>query len=83
MKSKKGSSNYLVKANGQRYETTSIRRFLNHVRTIRWLKSTVAHLRVSYGKDKDYKGHWQNFYNDGDYTNKQDFTLALKAFLEI
>lgn len=82
MKSKKGSNNYLVKVNGNRYETTSIRRFLNHVRTIKWGKDTLAYLRVSYGKDKDNYGKWQNFYNDGDYTNKKDFTQALNAFLE-
>jgi hypothetical protein len=82
MVSKKGSSNYLVKVNGQRYETSSIRRFYNHIRTIKWGSGTLAYLRVSYGKDKDIHGKIINFYNDGEYTNKKEFGDALNAFLE-
>lgn len=69
---KEGSQNYLVKVNGQRYETTSYRRFYNHVGTINWGNCPV-YLRVSYG---------DGYYNDGEYTNKKEFLEALEAFID-
>ena len=66
-----------------RYETRSIRRFLNLARTINWSKDLIkVYLRISYGKHKDIFGKQTTFYNDGEYTNQPDFELALKAFLE-
>ena len=64
--------NYLIKVNGERYETHSLRRFYNHVRTIKWQKSPFVYLRVSYGEG----------YNDGEYTDKHGFLQAFNAFIE-
>ncbi len=66
-----------------RYETKSIRRFLNYVRTINWSNDLKKiYLRISYGKYKDSFGKLTTFYNDGWYFDQPDFNLALKAFLE-
>ena len=81
MKSKKGSNNYLVKGEHGRYESSSIRRFFTHVGTIKWGNDPI-YLRVSYGQAIDNKGKVQTFFNDGEYTDKKEFTHALKAFLE-
>jgi len=57
-----------------RYETSSKRRFYNHVGTIKWnIAMILVKLRVSYG---------EGFVNEGDYRNKKDFMLALNAFSE-
>jgi hypothetical protein len=82
MKSKKGSSNYLVRVDGNRYESSSWRRFYNHVGTIKWENKPFVYLRVSYGQAQDVFGKTQTFYNDGEYDNKSDFHLALKEFVE-
>ncbi len=87
MKYKNTKRNYLLKIiHGQkveRYETKSLRRFLNHTRTINWKDSPCrVYLRVSYGKKEDVFGKQATFYNDGTYENKEDFNLALEAFLE-
>ena len=82
MRSKKGSSNYLIKVGGERYETTSIRRFTTHVASIKWGNLPSVYLRVSYGIQKDHRGKMNYFYNEGDYSNKHEFTQALRAFLE-
>lgn len=66
----------------KRQESANKRRFLRYTRLINWEKAKSAYLGVVYGKDKDYRGKMITFYNDGDYTNKKDFELALKAFLE-
>ena len=67
----------------ERYETHSIRRFYNKVRTINWGKSHPSvYLRVSYGKLLSNFGKYENFWNDGVYDNKEDFMLALNAFTE-
>ena len=71
--------NYMVKLykNNQlknRYETLSIRRFLNKIRSVNWENSTFkVYLRISYG---------YGIYNSGTYSEKKKFTKALKAFLE-
>jgi hypothetical protein len=80
---KKLKRNYLVKVNGERYETISIRRFLNHVRTIKWEKHPSVYLRVSYGMKPDVFGKMQTFYNDGNYTDSKEFVIALQAFFEL
>ena len=82
MQSKKGSSNYLIKVDGERYETTSIRRFATHVASIKWQDTPSVYLRVSYGMQKDHRGKMNYFFNEGDYSNKHEFTQALCAFLE-
>ena len=67
-----------------RCQTHSIRRFYHRIRTIKWQTGieTVC-LRVSYGKSLDIFGKMTNFYNDGDYKNKNDLLLALEAFVEV
>ena len=82
MRSKIGSSNYLLKVDGERYETTSIRRFTTHVASIKWENHPSVYLRVSYGMQKDPRGKMRTFYNDGDYSDKHEFMEALRAFLE-
>lgn len=74
--------NYTINANGVRYESKSMRRFLRHVRTIKWKETTLATLRVSYGTGKDVFGKEVTFNNEGEYTNKKDFEQALTAFME-
>lgn len=67
----------------ERVETKSIVRFLRRVRLINWSESNLrVYIRVSYGKQKDNYGKLTTFYNNGDFTNRQDFELALNAFLE-
>jgi len=67
----------------QRYETSSIRRFLTHVRSISWQNTPIkVYLRVFYGKFRDHQGILQNFYNDGNYIDQEEFEKALAAFLE-
>ena len=79
----RGGRNYLFKSNGTRYESHSIRAFLNHVRTINWQKSPLVYLRVSErGKQNDVFGIMQTFYNDGGYATKKDFMQAFAAFCE-
>lgn len=78
--------NYLLKVfygqKVERYETHSIRRFYNHARTIKWKNKPIkVYLRISYGKQLTLGGKLENFWNDGKYTNKEDFELALNAFL--
>lgn len=81
--------NYTAKThytNGKvnRLETSSIRRFLTHTRSINWQKSIrKVYLRVYYGKHKDVFGKTAQFINEGEYASKRDFDRSLKAFLEI
>lgn len=74
--------NFMVRTKDQRVETTSKRRFLPYVRTINWQNAIPVYLRVSYGRQVDGHGKSQAMYNDGIYTNKQEFDMALKAFME-
>ena len=67
----------------QRYETSSLRRFLNQTRTINWQNGIKkVYVRVSYGKFIDQSGKMTTFFNDGEYDNQQDFELVVRAFLE-
>ena len=67
----------------QRYETSSLKRFLNHVRRINWKNGVKkAYVRVSYGKHIDQSGKLTTFFNDGDYDNQIDFEASVAAFLE-
>ena len=67
----------------QRYETSSLRRFLNQTRTINWQNGIKkVYVRVSYGKFIDQSGKLTTFHNDGEYDNPQDFELSVTAFLE-
>jgi len=67
----------------ERYETHSKRRFYNKIRTINWGNGVEkVYLRVSYGKGIDNFGKMTNFYNDGEYENKDDLLWALSAFTE-
>jgi hypothetical protein len=79
----KEKRNYTIIVNGKRYESSHIRRFLNHVRTIKWeIGHPRVYLRVSYGMKENHQGKRKTFYNDGSYTEKHEFNQALKAFLE-
>ena len=64
-------------------QTHSKRRFYNRIRTIKWKEGVEkVYLRVSYGKGLDNYGKVTNFYNDGEYTTKNDLLFALSAFTE-
>lgn len=85
--SKKQKRNFTLKVykvqGVQRYETSSLRRFLNQTRTIKWQNGVKkVYVRVSYGKFIDQLGKMTTFHNDGEYDNPQDFELAVTAFLE-
>ena len=74
---------YKNRSIAQKARTRKIRRFLKIIRSIKWEDSTIrAYIKVNYGKLPDCYGKKVNFYNDGDYDNKQDFCLAADAFLE-
>lgn len=79
---KRPARNYTIRIKDVRYESGSLRRFLNHVRTIKWEKPMSVYVRVSYGMDYDNYGQHRTFFNDGYYTDKQEFEKAVKAFLE-
>lgn len=67
----------------QRVQTCSRRRFLKKTRTINWQDSPLkVYLRINYGKHKDNYGKTINFWNDGEYSNRADFDMALQAFME-
>jgi len=56
----------------QRVSTHSIRTFLKHLRSIKFLKHDIeVYLRVS------YKPNW---FNDGVYKTKKDLWFAFEAF---
>lgn len=82
MRSKRGSKNYLIRVNGNTYQTSSIRRFLRHVRTIKSGKWHPLYLRVSYGKKENNLGEMVTFYNDADIYTAGEFSRTLEAFLE-
>lgn len=74
---------YLKNRAIQRVRTHSIRRFINHLRTINWQNNGISvYLRISYGKQKDYFEKTITFYNDGWYETKNDLWHALNAFKE-
>jgi len=63
--------------------TKKIRLFLKKIRSIKFEEQGVkAYLKVDYGKHLDNFGKMTNFWNDGDYYNKNDFWLAFNAFTE-
>jgi hypothetical protein len=67
----------------RRLETANKRRFFNQTGTIPWQNRCLkVYLKVIYGKFIDNFGKKTLFMNEGDYTNKKDFMLALKAFTE-
>lgn len=67
----------------RKVRTHKKRRFLKIIRLLNWQKSTFrAYLKVDYGKFTDVFGRLTNFYNDGEYENKEDFWLAFNAFAE-
>lgn len=84
MKNKRNHILKVFKAKSmKRYESANSRRFLYYTRLINWNKGILkVYLKVIYGKDKDANNKMTLFYNDGTYTNKKDFELALKAFME-
>lgn len=66
-----------------RLSTHSVRRFLNHLRTINLSEGLEkAYLRVSYGRSSDVSGVSTD-YNDGFYEKLEDLFRAFDAFDEI
>jgi hypothetical protein len=64
-----------------RCQTHSKRRFYNRIGTLKWQnKPSFVYLRVSYGKNIDAFGKMVNFYNDGEYDNKNDLLSVLDIF---
>lgn len=64
-----------------RLSTHSIRRFLNHLRTINYPKDAEkVYLRVSYGRSPDVFGKVSTDYNDGYFENHQDLLSVFDAF---
>jgi len=58
----------------QRYDSSSLRRFKNHIGTINWQnRDFKVYLKVNYGS---------GFYNDGIYENREDLLFALDAFAD-
>lgn len=58
----------------QRYDSSSIRRFKNHIRTIKWQnKDFKVYLKANYSN---------GYYNDGYYENLNDLLFALEAFAD-
>ena len=66
----------------QSFRTNSFRRFSKSIGMIKWKICPLVYLRVAYPKEKDEKGKTIRPINDGDYRTKQEFTTALKAFIE-
>lgn len=63
--------------------TKKIRLFLKKIRSIKFREQGIKiYLKVDYGKHLDNYGKMTNFWNDGDYFNKDDFWLAFNAFTE-
>lgn len=63
--------------------THKLRRFLKKIRSIKWQNSSIfVYLKVDYGKFIDNFGKRTTFYNDGEYTNKENFWMAFNAFME-
>lgn len=78
--------NYLLKLfKGQkveRYETRSIRRFYNHIRTIKWQDGIIkVYLRVSEGKHPELHGRLTTYYNDATCYNPKELLETFNAFL--
>ena len=84
----KNNANFTFKVyeNGRvvsRCQTHKMMRFLHRIQAIKFKKGTTkVNLRVYYGRFKDNFGKMVDFFNEGLYDNKKDFTLAWKAFIE-
>ena len=58
----------------QRYDSSSLGRFRNHIRTIKWQKSNFkVYLKINYGG---------GYYNNGIYGNRNDLLFTLDAFAD-
>lgn len=69
--------------NGKKHRTRFVRRFALHVGALKWEKlKGRCYLKVSYGRKMTNQGKIEEFWNDGFYTNRHDFNLAYKAFIE-
>ena len=66
-----------------RLSTHSVRRFLNHLRTINFSKHTKVYLKVAYGKSLDNFGKVAPDCNEGYFGFRQDLLQAMEAFNEI
>ena len=77
---------FIVYKNGkpiQKCSTHKLRRFIHRMKLINWQNTNLKiYLKISYGEFKNNTNKLQTFYNDGFYTNKQDYDLAFRAFLE-
>ncbi len=76
---------YKVVRNGKtvaKCQTHSVRRFFHKTRSIKWQNGQSVYLRVSYGKGLNNRGEKVQFYNEGEYTTKEELIAALDAFTE-
>lgn len=74
---------YKNKSVAKRASTHKKRRFMKILRSIKWQDSMIeADVKVTYGRFPDHQGRLVNFYNDGSYDNKNEFWLAVDAFME-
>lgn len=84
----KNNANFTFKVyeNGKmvsRCQTHKLGRFLHRLQATQFKEGiTKASIRVYYGRFLDTFGKMSNFYNEGIYDNKKDFTQAYKAFIE-
>ena len=76
---------YKVISNGKtvaKCQTRSIRRFFHRTRSIKWQNGQSVYLQVNYGKGINNQGKTVPFYNEGEYTTKEELIAALNAFTE-
>lgn len=67
----------------QRNTTHKIRRFLKILRLVKFGERDISvYLRVRYGDFPDVFGKIIEFYNDGQYDNKEECSQAAYAFTE-
>lgn len=74
--------NFKVQINQKIIKTKKIRKLVGTCRSIDWATNPTVTLKVIYGKFIDNFGKLTTFYNEGVYTDKETFQVALAAFLE-
>lgn len=85
---KRNRKNYTLKVLQEnkeilRVQTHSLRRFLTHLRMIKWENRGIrTYIRISYGLKRDTSGKFSVFYNDGWYDNEENLKYAFNCFNE-
>ena len=62
-------------------------RFLSFIKAVSFpelkkIPNSHLYIKVVYGKSLDNYGKLREFYNDGEYTNRKDLNLAVRAFFK-